>query len=271
MTSQAMMTEGSRRVAPRDARLIVGHVLGAALFAPDPSRQETLTWTEVQRCRTLIRRRAEGWPLAYLRRRAAFWDMELAVGPAVLCPRPETELLLELSQQLELPAGSWAIDVGTGSGALAIGLGRLHPHWQVAGTDRSRSALATASENGRKLAPAVRWWWGDLLTPVRIRKLKPTLIVANLPYVAHGARVDREVRREPKAAIWSGADGLSHIRRLIVEAAECLSEDGQLLLEVGWGQAREVAAFGASVLHASATVVPDLAGYGRVVILRKTG
>lgn len=270
MTRQAMITEGSGRVAVRDARLIVSHVLGEEPFGPGVARHQVLTWTQVQRCRTLIRRRAQGWPLAYLRRQAPFWDMELAVGPAVLCPRPESELLLELSQQTALAPGAWAVDVGTGSGALACGLSRLHPNWRVAGTDRSQTALATARLNGRRLAPAVCWWWGDLLTPVRMRHLRPSLVLANLPYVGHGQTVDPEVRHEPQAAVWSGADGLSHLRRLIVQAAANLAPDGQLLLEVGAGQAKEVASFGAAVLQATASLKEDLAGHQRVVVLRKS-
>lgn len=270
MTSQAMIAEASHRVAVRDARLIVGHVLAEAGFGPSRDRQRVLTWPQVQLCRQLIRRRSQGWPLAYLRRRAAFWDMELTVSPSVLCPRPESELLLELSEQIVLKPGAWAVDVGTGSGALAIGLSRLHPNWQVVGTDRSRPALEIARENGERLAPAVHWWWGDLLTPVRMRHLQMSLVVANLPYVGRGQAVDQEVHREPPDAVWSGADGLSHLRRLIAQAAETLAPGGQLLLEVGAGQAKAVAALAAAVLQATASVHSDLAGHPRVVVLRKS-
>ncbi len=271
MSGRDLLAEASRRLDRLDARLIVAEASGRAFDQVDDPTWPDLTWSQVERARRMVRRRAEGWPLAYLLGHRGFWDMELGVDPRVLCPRPETELLLELSQRVPMADGAWALDVGTGSGALAIGLKRLHPNWQVAGSDRSQAALQVARANGRQWAPEVHWWWGDLLAPARGRGITPQLVVANLPYVAPGDRVDPAVRHEPACAVWGGADGLSPIRRLVAEAAGLLPAGGRLMLEVGAGQAERVLAHGRGLFHGEATVHPDLSGQGRVVVFCQGG
>lgn len=271
MTARDLLSEASQRVERLDARLLVAEVTRIAPDQIDRRQQADLSWPELQQARRLIRRRAEDWPLAYLRRRQEFWDMELTVDRRVLCPRPESELILELSHELRLEDGSWAIDVGTGSGALAIGLGRLHPSWQVAGSDCSAGALTVARMNGRRWAPAVHWWWGDLLAPVRQRRIRPRLVVANLPYVAPGDRIDAAVRHEPAVAVWGGPDGLSPIRRLIAEASGLLPPGGRLMLEVGAGQADRVLNYGRGLFAGEATIHKDLSGQPRVVVFCRGG
>lgn len=271
MSGHELLAEASRRVDRLDARLILAAASGRAFDQVDAPAGPPLSWGQIETARRMVRRRAEGWPLAYLLGHQGFWDMELAVDHRVLCPRPESELILELSQRLPMPDGAWAVDIGTGSGALAIGLKRLHPTWQIAGSDCSQAALQVARANGRRWAPDVHWWWGDLLAPARQRGITPQLVVANLPYVAAGDRVDPAVRHEPSRAVWGGADGLSPIRRLLAEAARLLPAGGRLMLEVGAGQAERVVARGQGLFQGGATVHPDLSGHGRVVVFCQGG
>jgi release factor glutamine methyltransferase len=193
-----------------------------------------------------------GEPVQYITGRQEFWSLEFEVNPYVLIPRPESELLIEqgirfVSQwqtaRSHLPLE--ILDVGTGSGNLAISLAHALPQSRVTGIDISRSALQVAQRNGQRLGVAERLTWlcGDLVTSLRPDCRRFALCVANLPYVTatEWRQLQQEIRDyEPSQALLAGEDGIEFIQRLVVTSPGILTSQGALLLEVGWQQAAAV-------------------------------
>jgi release factor glutamine methyltransferase len=218
----------------------------------------------------LVERRARREPVAYIRARREFWGRDFIVTPAVLIPRPETELLVE--ESLDRPGGGAAriADIGTGSGCLAVTLALEWPTAEVTATDVSVDALAVARANAASLKARVDFRAGPLLADAD----GPfDLIVSNPPYVAERDRASLppEVREfEPSGALFAGEDGLQVIRELVPAAADRLSSAGRLLIEIGHDQAAAVAA----VIERSPGLSlerwrPDLRGIPRVAVIRK--
>ena len=224
-----------------------------------------LSGSRAQRFRTLVARRARREPVAYILGRKGFRDLELAVDPRVLVPRPETELLVEAG--LELPGGARVLDVGTGSGAVALALKYERPDLVVAGSDVSADALAVARANGARLSLEVAWHRADLLAGAA----GPwDAVVANLPYVANGELGNLApdiARHEPLAALEGGEDGLEVIERLVSELAA--AGVPWAALEVGLGQAAPVRERLGVAGYAFTEARPDLAGIARVVVARR--
>jgi release factor glutamine methyltransferase len=225
-----------------------------------------------------LARRQRGEPVQYITGRQEFWSLEFEVNADVLIPRPESELLVEHGVRL---ARQWhmlqprqtlrLLDVGTGSGNLAVSLARELPQGSVCGVDRSFDALCVAWRNAQRLGVAhqVRLICGDLLTPLHDHAQRFALCVSNLPYVTadEWRQLPREIRSyEPSGALVGGHDGLDLIRRLIADSPQVLAPGGSLLLEVGWQQAGKVL----EILRQSGffrrmDVYHDLAGIERVV------
>ncbi len=185
------------------------------------------------------------------------------MSPAVLIPRPETELLFEEACRLIEPEGLPVLDVGTGSGILAIALGRRFPKLEIVAIDISEAALAMAAQNGEGIA-GLRLILGDLLSEPSLPE-RTQMIVANLPYIPTG-QIDtlmREVRHEPRLALDGGPDGLDLVRRLIVQSA---GRTRNLLLEIGDGQAEEAKSLCENAGYALMRVLPDLTGAGRILV-----
>jgi len=228
--------------------------------------------------RARLQRRLQGEPVQYITGRQEFWSLEFVVDAGVLIPRPESELLIEhgarLAQQwcVAHPQAQLALlDVGTGSGNLAISLAHTLPQAQVWAVDRAAAALQVARRNAQRLGVAERLHWvcGDLITAFHVRGQRFALCVANLPYVttAEWVALPREIKDyEPSGALCGGTDGLDLIRRLIALSPEVLAPGGALLLEVGWQQA--AAAQQAIRQHGhfcAAGVYHDFAGIERIV------
>ena len=208
------------------------------------------------------RRRREREPVAYILGSKGFRRLELAVDHRVLVPRPETEHLVEAA--LGLPEGARVVDVGTGSGAVALALKDERPDLEVIGVDYSEDALDVARANARRLGLEVTLLAGDLLAPVEGRI---DAVVSNPPYVGEseeGALPADVVRFEPSVALFAGADGLDAIRRLIPAARDAGARF--LALEVGSTQADAVAGLMAAAGFDRTDVVADLAGRDRVVV-----
>jgi release factor glutamine methyltransferase len=252
-------------IDPLDARVLLQEVLGVghAYLIAHPER--VLGAAEHARFAALVERRRAGEPVAYLVGWREFYGGRFHVDPAVLIPRPETELLVD--QALErMPAGRAlrVLDLGTGSGNIAVTLALERPQAAVTAVDRSAAALAVAAGNAVALGAQVDWRCGDWLAPVAGERFD--LIVSNPPYVAAGdphlARGD--LRFEPPHALVAGADGLASIRHLVAAAGRCLEPGGWLLFEHGCDQAEACAA----LLHAAGYVEAfgalDLAGQPRV-------
>lgn len=206
----------------------------------------------------LVERRAAREPVAYILGRREFRRLTLAVDRRVLIPRPETELLVEAG--LGLPSGSRVLDVGTGSGAVALALKDERPDLAVRGTDVSSGALAVARGNAARLGLDVSFTAADLLDG------EPSdAVLANLPYVPQGAPLAPEIARfEPPDALFAGPDGLDLVRRLISMLGD--GPVGLVALEIGPEQATEVRRLLVGAGYGEVDVRRDLAGYDRVVV-----
>jgi release factor glutamine methyltransferase len=200
-------------------------------------------------------------PVAYILGRRGFRHLELAVDPRVLVPRPETEHLVEAA--LGLPQGARVVDVGTGSGAIALALKHERPDLDMIATDISPDALDVARANGTRLGLEVEWREGDLLAGVTAADA----VVSNPPYVEIGARVDPEVGHEPRVAVLAGENGLALYERLAPAAAGVGA--GFAAFEVGEGQAPAVAGLLRAAGFPDIDVIDDLAGIQRVVAGRR--
>ena len=223
-------------------------------------------------------RRLRGEPVQYITGKQEFWSLEFAVSPHVLIPRPESEMLVEQGVRLAQEWGTThpharlaILDVGTGSGNLAISLAHTLPQAHVWAVDRAYEALQVARQNAQRLGVAERLHWvcSDLLAAFQRGRRDFALGVANLPYVTttEWHSLPREIKDyEPPEALCGGQDGLDLIRRLVASSPEVLVPGGVLLLEVGWQQATAVQETIRQQGHFSATgVYYDLAGIERVV------
>ncbi len=217
----------------------------------------------MDRLRPLVKRRAEGEPLEYLLGATTFAGHRIAVTPDVLIPRPETEILLEEAVKLIDPEGLPVLDVGTGSGILALSLAKKFPQLDIFAVDISSAALAIAQRNAEN-AGKISFLESDLMgTPSLPEKFQ--MIVANLPYIPSGD-IDglmREVRHEPRLALDGGADGLDSIRKLITQSA---GRTRHLALELGDGQAEETKTLCLRAGYALIRVLPDFTQRERILL-----
>jgi release factor glutamine methyltransferase len=248
-----------------DAELLLAAAMGVerAAIVADPGRP--LPPEAVRAFADFARRRREREPVAYILGAKGFRFLDLAVDPRVLIPRPETEHVVEAA--LALPAGARVVDVGTGSGAIALALKHERPDLTVVATDVSEAALAVAAANAARLGLDVELLAGDLLAPVGGRV---DAVVSNPPYVATADRLmlaPEITRHEPAGALFAGADGLAVVRRLVAEIAA--SGATFAALEVGAGQAAAVAALFVAAGLPETEHVSDLAGVERVVVARR--
>lgn len=256
--------------SPRlDAEVLLAHILGVQRIALY-TRFDELANDEVRnRYRQLVKQRVEGCPVAYLVGFKEFYNLRFNVTPTVLIPRPETELLVLEAIRLAKPISTPRIvDVGTGSGAVALTLAKHLPQARVTAIDLSPKALEVAKKNAEqhKLS-SVRFLLGDLLQPVASEKFD--LVVSNPPYI------DSEVVKqlpitvknfEPKLALDGGPGGTAIIERLATEAKAVLEPGGHLLLEIGADQGKSVPALLERLGgYGPVTVLPDHAGLPRVV------
>ena len=225
-----------------DAQLLLGGLLAqnrSWMLAHDDA---ALSAEQAERWADWLARRADGEPVAYLLGERGFHGLTLAVSPAVLDPRPDTETLVDWALEV-LASGAAAarvLDLGTGSGAIALAIRQAQPDAQVSAVDLSEAALAVARGNGERLDLPVRWLQGAWLAPVAGETFG--LIVSNPPYIAEGDPHLGALKHEPALALTSGPDGLDAIRHLIAQAPTHLAPGGWLLLEHGHDQADAVAA-----------------------------
>lgn len=253
--------------SPRlDAELLLAATLGLDRVGLYLNFERPLEAAELATFREQVKRRAAREPLAYIVGQAEFWSLPLKVTPEVLVPRADTELLVEESLK-RLPGHGRLLDVGTGSGALAIALAHERPECTVTALDVSPAALAVAAENacGNGVADRITFLAGDLA----VLPAGPfELIVSNPPYIPRGelAGLMPEVRDfEPHLALDGGTDGLDAYRALARQAGTVLAPGGWLLVEVGIGQAEAVQGLFAAAGLTEIFVAHDLAGIERVV------
>ncbi len=256
----------TRVLAPVDARVLLQHVLGVDHAYLIAHAERTLLDDESARYLALAERRCAGEPVAYLIGWREFYGRRFQVDPAVLIPRPETELLVDLALQRIAPAGTARIlDLGTGSGIVALTLALERPGVEVVATEISSMALATAHANARNFrVDHVQLLHGDWFAPVAGRKFN--MIVSNPPYVAAGDAhlTQSDVGFEPRSALIAGPDGLNCIRHIVRESQGHLQPGGWLLFEHGYDQGEACAALLNAAGYVGAFLARDLAGLARV-------
>ena len=241
-----------------DAELLLAEALGVGRERLVIERDEPLPEPARQRFEELLARREAREPVAYILGRRAFRRLELAVDRRVLIPRPETELLVEVG--LELASGARVVDVGTGSGAVALALKDERPDLRVSGADVSADAVTVARANAERLGLDVRFVVADLMNDVFA-----DAVLANLPYVASGVELPPDVARyEPPSALFAGADGLDVIRRAVSAVAG--PTVGLLALEIGPEQSAAVQQLLWDAGYGEVGARRDLAGLERVVV-----
>lgn len=228
----------SAPIDPLDARILAAHALQCSRVQLVIRARDALTDDEVQRIQTLLMRRQQGEPVAYLTGEREFYGLRFAVTPAVLIPRPETELLVELATE-RLPRGGRVLDLGTGSGAIAVTLAHLRPDAHITATDLSEEALDVARANATAHNVTVHFlhsdWYAALTGAF-------DLIVSNPPYIARDDRhlTQGDVRFEPRGALTDDANGLQALLKVINGAPAHLVAGGWLLQEHGYDQAAAV-------------------------------
>ncbi len=240
-----------------DAELLLAHVLDVSRANVIARDERVLTPEEQGDFEQLLARRLAGEPLAYLTGTKEFWSLELDVTKDVLVPRPETELLVEWGVALAPRA---LLDIGTGSGAIALALASELPDARVAATDISAAALQVARANARRLRLEVQFAEGACYAPVDGAF---DLIVSNPPYVAEGDPHLAELKFEPALALTSGPEGLDALRAIVAGAPQHLNPGGWLLVEHGAQQGAAVRALFAAVGFARVETRRDLAGLER--------
>jgi release factor glutamine methyltransferase len=253
----------------REARWLLARALGRGETWVLAHRDEPAPPPAVELFRGWLVRRAAGEPAHYIVGTCSFWGREFLVSPAVLIPRPETELVVACTQRLDLAARPRVFDVGTGSGCLAVTLALELPNARVVASDVSVGALALARTNARRLAARVAFTAGDLCSHVAERF---DLVVANLPYVPAGDIDDLPVEirnHEPRLALIGGEEGSELLRSFCAELPRLLAPRGFALLEVGAGQRRALApvlpAFGLVEIERGL----DHAGIERVLVMQR--
>jgi release factor glutamine methyltransferase len=266
----ALLRQASHRVGRIDAQWLLCHALGRDatwLVAHGRDRAQPHVQAAFE---AMVVRREAGEPVAYLTGRRGFWSLDLEVDGAVLIPRPETELLVELAlQRLPADAPLHVADLGTGSGAIALALACERPQARVDAVDASADALAVARRNAARLGLRnVALHHGDWFAP--LAGMRYDLVASNPPYIArHDPHLrEGDLRFEPAAALASGDDGLDAIRRIARDAPGFLAPGGWLLLEHGWDQGDAVRALLHGAGLAQVETYRDLEGRDRACVGR---
>ena len=265
--TSAARTLHAHSESPRlDAELLLSQVLGLSRSALLAHNDDLVTHDHERHYADLITRRLQGEPVAYLTGRREFWSLPLTVTSAVLVPRPETEALVQHALQLHSGDAPCAVlDLGTGSGAIALALASERPAWRITGVDASPQALEIAAQNCRALQLSNIEWrlshWFDALSTERFN-----LIVANPPYIANADPALVTLRAEPMMALTPGPRGLEALEVIISQAPAHLRAEGWLVLEHGASQGGDVARLLQQNAFTSIRTFPDFAGKPRVTL-----
>jgi release factor glutamine methyltransferase len=257
----------SHSASPRlDAEVLLAKILGLPRSGLIARGDDSVAGDCEQAYARLIVERQRGAPVAYLTGTREFWSLPIAVSPAVLVPRPETELLVELAlQRLPEHRAASVLDLGTGSGAIALAIAAERPRSRITGIDVSPAALAVARQNSTALGLAhIDWHLGSWFEPVQRERFD--LIVANPPYVAAADPALSVLAAEPRIALVSGSSGLEALAAIAGAAASHLHPGGWLILEHGSDQAMEVAQLLVRFGFAAVCTHLDLSGKPRVTL-----
>ena len=259
-----------------DARLLLQHTLGVEHAHLITHRHDPVAIAAHAAFLALVAQRRDGMPIAYITRRREFFGVDFTVTPAVLIPRPETELLVELAlEQILESAQARILDLGTGSGAIAISIAKLRPNSSIVAVDLSSSALAVARDNaarilGRPCPARIRFLQSDWFEALAGQRFD--LVVCNPPYVADADPhlVQGDLRFEPSGALLGGRDGFEAIRKVVSHTPPHLLPGGWIMMEHGYDQAEQCRALASQAGFSSVATYPDLAGIPRVLTAQRT-
>ena len=278
--SRRLLDQAGIESAEQEALWIVQHVLRLPAHHVLTDRDRLLPSTELADLKRLVQRRVGREPLQYIFGTQEFCGLEFHVNPAVLIPRPETELLVEyVAQRISAEQSATIVDVCTGSGCIAVAIARQRPRARLIATDLSSRSLDVARQNAVRHSVGERMIWleGNLLGALAGQKLEGQVdvIVSNPPYIAEAdwATLQPEVRLfEPRGALVAGPQGTELHERLLQEAGRYLSPGGALILEIGAGQARAIRQIVEQISgYRFHRLVYDEAGLERVVIVERVG
>ncbi|MFC4929374.1 peptide chain release factor N(5)-glutamine methyltransferase [Massilia sp. GCM10023247] len=248
---------------PLENRILLCHVLGLTRVGLITGAERRLSEQEAAQLSALVARRLQGEPIAYIVGQREFFGLPFQVGPDVLIPRPDTELIVELALERLAPGGR-LLDMGTGSGAIAVALAHTRPDAHVTALDVSEAALAVARANAAANGAQVRFLRSDWFAALGDDSFD--LIVSNPPYIAAGDAhlAQGDLRFEPAGALTDHADGLAALRIIVGGAAAHLEAGGRLLLEHGYDQAEAVRTLLSAAGYTEVQSWRDLAGIERV-------
>ena len=256
------------KMNPRDADFLLCHALGRSLTWLIAHSDDSVDPSVADEASQMVDRRLAAEPLQYIRGYTEFFGRRFAVDPRVLIPRPETEILVEAAIK-RLAPGARVLDVGTGSGCIAISIEREIPEVNVVGTDRSIGALAVARLNKERLSSRVAFLAADFVAPLRGAF---DLIVSNPPYIPAGVveGLAPEVQHhEPRGALTPGPIGTEAFEALLHEGGNLLQSGGLLMLEIGFDQAAAIRSLASEEGWLMDEMIADLAGIPRVVVLSR--
>jgi release factor glutamine methyltransferase len=260
---------GQSDTAALDAQLLLAHVLGKTRTWLYTWPAHELDTAQINALEALVSRAEKGEPVAYLTGKRAFWTMTLEVTPAVLIPRPETELLVELALEVGKALPGPVADLGTGSGAIALALASESSDWQLHATDLSEAALEVARANATRLGfTNVQFLQGSWCEP--LPSAYYSLIVSNPPYIADDDPHLPALAFEPQCALIAGDRGLADLRNIAAQACSRLQSNGWLLLEHGWQQGEAVRCLLQSFGYADVATRQDGGNRDRVTLGRWT-
>jgi release factor glutamine methyltransferase len=266
MITPGATVQALQAALPLDAlenRILLCHALGLTRVGLITQSERTVTVDEAAALNALVARRQQGEPIAYIVGRREFFGLDFTVSDAVLIPRPDTELIVELAIE-RLPQRGHVLDMGTGSGAIAVALAHTRPDAQVTALDVSAAALDVARANAARNGATVRFLQSDWFAVLGDERFN--LIVSNPPYIAAGdAHLSQgDLRFEPVSALTDHADGLSALHSIIAGAAKHLNNQAWLLLEHGYDQAAAVRALLQEAGYSDVQSWGDLSGIERV-------
>jgi len=261
----------NRNAANLDIEIILSYVIKKTREYLYTHPESKLNKLQQSRFLKLIRERVHGIPVAYLTQTKYFWGLNFKVSKNVLIPRPETELLVEKTINLvknKFSNRATIADIGTGSGAIAISLAKELPSATIYATDKSIKALLIAKYNSKKNKTKVKFFTGDLVSPLHNKKID--ILVANLPYLPQSYK-NPTIMHEPKSALYSGADGLDAYRRLINLIKKRKQQPQYLILEIGAKQAEKLSTYIKKFYpQAQVELFQDLAGLDRLLQIKLT-
>ncbi len=255
--------------AKREALYLLSYTLGKSVTALIAYPDNTLTEDEFNRFSAYVERRRLGEPFAYIKNSRSFWDLEFEVNASVLIPRPETELLVEKILSLNLKPHARILDLGTGSGAIAISLAVQRPEWTIVATDISELSLALAKRNAEKYRinniSFYQGIWFDAF-PENMKIDAFDVIVSNPPYIAadSGYLKQGDVRFEPLHALVADNEGLADLEEIILNAKRYLNQGGYLMVEHGYDQAHCVQTLFSQAKFSEISTLKDIQNLDRM-------